>query len=89
MVIILAKSGSKKQLLEELEALAVKAGVRIRYERTDARGGMCLHKGIQMIIIDKKAADDYKIGTIIDNIKKIDLSGHYISPKLRDVLDSY
>ncbi len=84
----MAKSG-KKQLLEELEALAAKAGVKIRYERTDARGGMCLYKGTPMIIIDRKAADDYKIGVVIENLRKMDLTGHYVSPRLRDVLDNY
>lgn len=82
------KSG-KKLLLEELEALALKAGVKVRYERTDARGGMCLYKGAQLIIIDKKAADDYKIGVVVENLRKIDLADQYVSPKLRDVIDNY
>lgn len=80
---------TKKRLLEELEALALKAGVKVRYEKTDARGGMCLHKGKQLIIIDRKAADDYKIGVVVDNLRKLDLTEQYISPKLRDVIDNY
>lgn len=80
---------NKKKLLEELEALALKAGVKVRYEKTDARGGMCIHKGNQLIIIDRKAADDYKIGVVVENLRKLDLSAQYVSPKLRDVIDNY
>ncbi|MBQ3032789.1 MAG: hypothetical protein IJD28_00285 [Deferribacterales bacterium] len=84
----MAKTG-KKQLLYELEELAAKVGIKVRYERTDARGGMCLYKGSQLIIIDRNATDDYKISVIIDNLRKIDLTDQYLTPKLRDVLDNY
>lgn len=80
---------TKKRLLEELEALALKAGVKVRYEKTEARGGMCLYKGKQMIIIDRKAADDYKIGVVVENLRKLDLTEQYVSPKLRDVIENY
>lgn len=81
--------GGKKELLKELEELAAKAGIKVRYERSDARGGMCVFQGSRMIIIDRKASDDYKISVIAENIKKADLSDIYISPKIRDILDSY
>lgn len=84
----MAKS-QKKQLLEEIEALALKAGVKVRYEKTVARGGMCVYRGEQLIIIDKNANDDYKIGIVVENLKKLDLTSQYISPKIRDILDNY
>ena len=84
----MAKS-SKKDLLSELEQLAQKAGIKVRYEKTEARGGMCTFQGNPLIIIDRKAADDYKIAVIAENIKKMDLTDIYISPKIREVLDSF
>ena len=80
---------SKKQLLTELETVARNAGVKVRYEKTDARGGMCLYKGEQLIIIDRKAADDYKISVVVENLRKVDLKDCYISPKIRSIIDSY
>ena len=32
---------TKKDILKELEELALKAGIKVRYEKTEARGGMC------------------------------------------------
>ena len=84
----MAKS-SKKDLLSELEQLAQKAGIKVRYEKTEARGGMCTFQGNPLIIIDRKAADDCKIAVIAENIKKMDLTDIYISPKMREVLDSF
>ena len=80
---------TKKDLLLELEELARKAGVKVRYEKTEARSGMCTFQGNPLIIIDRKAADDYKIAVIAENIKKMDLTDIYISPKMREVLDSF
>lgn len=80
---------TKKSLLTELEELAGKAGIKIRYEKTEARGGMCTFQGSPLIIIDRKAADDYKIAVIAENIKKMDLTDIYISPKIREVLDGF
>lgn len=73
---------TKKNLLLELEELAQKAGIKVRYEKTEARGGMCTFQGNPLIIIDRKAADDYKIAVIAENIKKMDLRDIYISPKM-------
>lgn len=80
---------TKKGLLFEQVLQALKAGIKVRYEKTEARGGMCTFQGNPIIIIDRKAADDYKIAVIAENIKKMDLADIYISPKMREVLDSF
>ncbi len=80
---------SKKDTLKELEELALKAGIKVRYEKTEARGGMCTFQGSPLIIIDRKASDDYKIAVLAENIKKMDLADIYISPKMRELLDNY
>lgn len=78
----------KKKLLAELEELSSKLGIRVRYEVTQAKGGLCTINGEQCIIIDRKAADDYRIAVIAASLKKLDLSEMYVSPKIRDLLDS-
>ncbi|MDR0453296.1 MAG: hypothetical protein LBH05_00625 [Deferribacteraceae bacterium] len=77
----------KKQLLHSLEDLAKQLGIRVRYEKTSARGGLCLHHGTYKIIIDPKSSDDFKTGIIAGALKSFDLSGFFISPKLRDFLE--
>ena len=83
------EKNTKKDILKELEELALKAGIKVRYEKTEARGGMCTFQGNPLIIIDRKASDDYKIAVLAENIKKKGLQDIYISPKMREVLDSF
>lgn len=79
---------NKKQLLLLLEELANQLNIRVRYEKTAARGGLCRHNDEYQIIIDRKATDDFKIDTLARALKTFELSDIYIAPKLRDLLDS-
>jgi hypothetical protein len=75
-------------LLKELEELAAKLNIKVRYERTKARGGLC-RKGEQfMIIIDRSADPHYKTAVIAEAVKKFDLADVYISPKVREAIES-
>ena len=78
----------KKQLLRSLEDLAKQLNIRLRYEKTSARGGLCIHRGKHNIIIDPKSSDDFKIEIIVRSLAAFDLSGFFIPPKLRDLLEA-
>ncbi|MDR2869591.1 MAG: hypothetical protein LBV04_03990 [Deferribacteraceae bacterium] len=83
----MTQPSTKKQLLGMLEDLARQMDIRIRYEKTTARGGLCKHNDKYQIIIDRKSNDDFKIDIIAAALKSFDLSDIYIAPKLRDVLE--
>lgn len=75
------------KLLAELEDIAEKLGIKLRYEVTKARGGLCTVDGEKMFIMDKKSTKEYKLLMLARTIKEFDLSDIYISPKLREFLD--
>jgi len=73
--------------LKELEELCNKLGIKIRYEKTNARGGLCRINGENIIIIDKKATDYYKQTIIGKAVKSFDLSNIHIKPKIRELIE--
>ena len=78
--------------LNQLEALAERLGIMIRYEPLNIDGsvhigGFCRVKGQDFMIINKKATPREKIHVLIDALKRRDLSEVYILPSLRDLLD--
>ncbi|BAI81320.1 conserved hypothetical protein [Deferribacter desulfuricans SSM1] len=77
----------KKKLLKDFEELAAKLGIKIRYEKTNARGGLCRVNENYYIIIDKKASTEYKLNIIAQSLKKFDLSEIHIKPKMRELLE--
>lgn len=78
--------------LIQLEELAVRLGMTIRYEplKIDGSvhmGGFCRIKGEDFLIINKKATPREKIHILIDSLKRRDLSEIYVRPSLREILD--
>ncbi len=80
-------------LLEQLEELAERLSVTVRYEniaREDAygRGGLCRVKGEYLLFVYSRATLREKIRIISGSLRKFDLGGMYVLPALRELLDS-
>lgn len=79
--------------LSQLEELAVRLGMNIRYEplKIDGSvhmGGYCRIKGEDFLIINKKATPLEKVHILIDALKRRNLSEIYVMPSLREILDN-
>jgi hypothetical protein len=82
-------------IIDQLEKLAERFGIRIRYEPikqdedlVKVVGGLCLLRGEYVLIIDSKAAMRDKIRTLAEAVKHFDLDPIYIKPALRELLDN-
>jgi len=80
-------------VLDQLEELAGRFGIQIRYEpiKQDEDlvrvvGGLCILRGEYVAIIDSKAAMRDKIRTLAEAIAHFDLDRIYIKPALREIL---
>ncbi len=79
--------------LIQLEDLAHKLGVRIRYvkkseeEEFEITGGFCRLKGEGMIILPSGATVKNKIKILVDCLRDYDLDPVYIRPALRAMLE--
>jgi hypothetical protein len=81
-----------KAILNQLEELAQRVGITVRYEPLKIEGfihtgGFCRIKGKDFVIINKKAAGRERMHILIDSLKRYDLSQIYILPSLREILD--
>ncbi|HOF05274.1 MAG TPA: hypothetical protein PK175_04880 [Syntrophales bacterium] len=81
-----------KESLNQLEELAARLGMKIRYESLPAPGNMrlggcCRVKGEEFVIIHRRASLQDKIQIIVDALKRHDLSDVYVLPSLRKMLD--
>lgn len=81
-------------ILDQLEELIERFGVRIRYEaiRQDddsvhVKGGLCLLRGKYVLIINSKAAVADKIWALGMALKQFDHDQIYIRPVLRKLLE--
>jgi hypothetical protein len=84
----------EQTILDQLEELAERFGIQIRYEPikqdedfVKVVGGLCLLRGTYVLIIDSKAAMRDKITTFAEALRHFDLDQIYIKPALRELLD--
>ena len=78
--------------LNQLEELAVRLGMTIRYEPLKIEGsvyigGFCRVKGHDFVIVNKKATTIERIHILTDALKRCELSEIYMLPSLRKLLD--
>lgn len=79
-------------LLAQLEELARKLSVVVRYENIESEecftsGGMCRIVNDNVIIINSKLSRQEKIYTIARSLKQFDLNKMYLRPALRSFFE--
>jgi hypothetical protein len=78
-------------LLNQLEDLAARLGIKVRYEHlnleeTSGVGGLCLLRGEYVLIIQAQASVQDKVQVLIEVVKRFPLGDLYIRPVLRELL---
>ena len=76
----------EKQLLEELEKVATRLAITIRYEDGDFTGGLCRLKNENIIIINKKQPPEKRISLLARELSVLDLDTIHILPKIREYI---
>lgn len=82
----------EKTILNQLEELAARLAIKVRYESFQIDGaihpgGCCRIKGEEVVIINRKAQPRERIKILLAALKRRDLSDVFITPSLRELLD--
>jgi hypothetical protein len=81
-------------LLSQLEDLAEKLGILVRdeninIEESSSSGGLCRIEGEYVLILNSKATVKEKNQVMIKALQQFDLSGIYIKPVIRELLEGH
>jgi hypothetical protein len=81
-------------LIKELEEIARRLGIEVRYENLKKEGGftsggLCLLKGQYLLIVNSRAAARDKIDALAAAVNRFDLTRLYLKPGVRDFLDGF
>ena len=79
-------------LLAQLENLAEALGLQVRHERLDAEsafpaGGLCRLRDRRFVILNEQASTAEKVRVLAGVLRRFDLTGHYVLPALREILE--
>ena len=77
----------ESEILSNLEKIIEQLGIELRYDKGDFRGGLCRIGEKQLFLINTRMLPSQKIQLIVSELSTLNLSGIYIVPAIRDLLD--
>ena len=78
---------TQDQLLKELEELAEKSGIALRYEKGDFDGGFCVLKAERIIVINKRLAPQKRTSILAQAMAEVGIEEIYLKPAVREFIE--
>lgn len=76
------------EILSTLENIVSQLGLHLRYEKGDFQGGICRIGNQMLLIVNKRLQDEQKIAIIARELGQLDLSGIFMVPAIRELLEA-
>ena len=78
---------TQDQLLKELEELAEKSGISIRFEKGDFDGGYCILKDERIIVINRRLALQKRTSVLAQALAEVGIEEIYLKPAVREYIE--
>ncbi len=76
-----------EQILRELEELAKRSNVGIRYEKGDFEGGYCVLKAERMIVINRRLMLVRRASVLARGLAEVGVDSVYLKPAIREFIE--
>jgi len=78
---------TQEELFKELEELAERGGVSLRYEKGDFDGGFCVLKAERIIVINKRLAPQKRTSILAQALAEVGIEEIYLKPAVREFIE--
>ena len=75
-------------LVEQLELVAERLGVQVRFEDTDGPGGLCVLRGETILFVHPDLDLEDQVLVMGSSLAKLDIDGGFMVPEVRDLLEA-
>ena len=76
-----------EQILKELEDLAEKSSITLRYEKGDFDGGFCILKDERIIVINKRLVTPKRASVLAQGLAEVGIEEVYLKPAVREYIE--
>ncbi len=78
---------TNEQILSELEHLADKCRILVRYEKGDFDGGYCVLKKERLIVINKRLMPARRASVLAKGLAEVGIDEVYLKPAVRQYIE--
>ena len=75
------------QILKELEDLAEKSNISLRYEKGDFDGGFCVLKEERIIVVNKRLVVQKRASVLAQALAEVGIEEVYLKPAVRQFIE--
>ncbi len=75
------------QILKELEDLAEKSSISLRYEKGDFDGGFCVLKDERIIVVNKRLVIQKRAAVLAQALAEVGIEEVYLKPAVRQFIE--
>jgi hypothetical protein len=75
------------QIIKELEELAERCNIVLRYEKGDFDGGYCVLKEERLIVLNKKLPPSKKAAVLAQALAEVGVEEVYLKPAVREFIE--
>lgn len=76
-----------EKVYQEMQDLAARNGIRIRFEKGDFEGGFCVLKDERIVVINKRLPLNRKLSVLAQGLAAIGIEHLQIEPALRAFIE--
>lgn len=75
------------QIAKELEEAARQLDVRVRKEKGNFRGGYCIRKGEEILMLNRQHPPEIQVAVLAGALKNLPIESVYLKPAVRQALE--
>tara|TARA_Y100001968_G_C19378649_1_gene729093 strand:- start:726 stop:992 length:267 start_codon:yes stop_codon:yes gene_type:complete len=80
---------NSEKMLSALLEVAEELGIKVIQDKGNFKGGYCILKNKDIIVLNRLNPIEQKVKSLAQAFSKLDVSGIYIKPAIRDIIESY
>ncbi|MDE2995327.1 MAG: hypothetical protein OXT73_01105 [Bacteroidota bacterium] len=75
------------QIVKELEEVAEQLGVRVRREKGNFRGGICVRDGEEFLMLNRVHPPEVHLAILAESLRSLDVESVFMKPLVRQALE--
>ena len=76
-----------EKIVDELEDVLTRMGVRVRREKGNFKGGWCIINDEQCLVINKRHSPEIQLSIVAECMRALPHESVYLKPSVRDALE--
>ena len=77
-----------ERIVKDLEQAAKQLGLRVRKEKGNFKGGLCMRNGEEIVMLNRQQPPEMHLAILAEALREMPVDTVYLAPVVRDALEN-